>query len=1082
MGIAKITRPTLPKVYSRTRLFKILDNGRSRSITWISGPAGSGKTTLAASWLDSRKLSYLWYHVDPGDADLASFFYYLGLAAKKAAPRNKRPLPLLTPEYLMDVPTFSRRYFENLCARVKTPFFIVFDNYQEVPPESPFHAVLAGGIAAVPAGVRVMCLSRSEPLPAFSGLLAGSKMEVIGWEELRLRPDESRAIVGLHSKDRQNRKTLEWMHDRTQGWAAGLVLLARAANAHVIDPGRIEAVPPENIFDYFATELFADADEKTRDFLIKTSMLPTMNPAIAEQLTGNKDAGRILAELNRRNYFTYKSRQPDIAYQYHTLFRDFLRMQLTKTMNPENAFRLKKRAAKLMEETGQIEAAADLYRASSDWEGLMRIIFANAPAYLSNGRNSVIEQWIMAIPEAARTGNPWLLYWLGYSRMPMNIAESIKCFERSFELFNGTKDAAGAYLAWSAVVTAIMHEWSDYTRLDRWISWMENALQQKPSFASPDVEAAVIAGMAAALSRRRPDHPAFNEYFERALLLTRQGDPRLFVDVRFTAIWYHLYRGNAARVAELIEELRLCSKKTVVTPFSKLLINFLDANTTTYHHDRADKGLEILRESHSIAEETGVHVLDHYFGTQAAYLLFNQGRPDLAGDYLAKARASVSERQKDSYAHCVFLMGWRELLLGNTNEARSHAEKSLALSREAGVPFSEMFCRILLTHVMIRQKDHQGASREIREAAKSADRIGADFMKNRCLLAEAQIAFAEGKEQRGLDALRRAFTIGREKKIFNLLFHWQPGVMAELCVRALEQGIETEYVTEMIRKLRLDPPDANATANLQSSIYNLQLLESWPWPLKIFTLGRFRIEKDGKPLRGTVRFSRKVPQKPLELLKLLVALGGRDVKDDRIIDALWPDAEGDAGRKSLSVTLARLRDLLGLPEAVMVGDGAIRLNERMVWSDARAFEQMLRSSESGVRSSELETIKGQSTIEKALALYGGAFLEGEAGHWAIPRREKLRELFVRNVEKAGRLREEQKEWDAAAEIYRKGLEADGFVEQFYAGLMSCFRQQGRPSEALSAYEHCRLIFESHGIPLSPRIEAEHTLIRGQGKS
>ncbi len=69
-----------------------------------------------------------------------------------------------------------------------------------------------------------------------------------------------------------------------------------------------------------------------------------------------------------------------------------------------------------------------------------------------------------------------------------------------------------------------------------------------------------------------------------------------------------------------------------------------------------------------------------------------------------------------------------------------------------------------------------------------------------------------------------------------------------------------------------------------------------------------------------------------------------------------------------------------------------------------------------------------------------------------------------------------------AEIYRKGLEADEFVEQFYAGLMSCFRQQGRPSEALSSYEHCRLIFESHGIPLSPRIEAEHTLIRGQGKS
>lgn len=109
--IAKITRPKIEEIFPRERLFKFLDDGCKRPLTWVSAPAGSGKTTLAANWLDARKLPCLWYSVDAGDADIASFFYYMGLAAKKAAPRYKKPLPLLTPEYLMGLSTFTERWF-----------------------------------------------------------------------------------------------------------------------------------------------------------------------------------------------------------------------------------------------------------------------------------------------------------------------------------------------------------------------------------------------------------------------------------------------------------------------------------------------------------------------------------------------------------------------------------------------------------------------------------------------------------------------------------------------------------------------------------------------------------------------------------------------------------------------------------------------------------------------------------------------------------------------------------------------------------------------------------------------------------
>jgi len=119
--LAKLTRPSPDGIFPRKRLFRLLDQARTRPVIFITSPPGSGKTSLAASYLKDRKLPCLWYQLDEADADPATFFYYMGLAARKAAPRYRNPLPLFTPEYALGVPTFTRRYFENLCSRLTPP-------------------------------------------------------------------------------------------------------------------------------------------------------------------------------------------------------------------------------------------------------------------------------------------------------------------------------------------------------------------------------------------------------------------------------------------------------------------------------------------------------------------------------------------------------------------------------------------------------------------------------------------------------------------------------------------------------------------------------------------------------------------------------------------------------------------------------------------------------------------------------------------------------------------------------------------------------------------------------------------------
>ena len=165
-ALAKVNRPWLPTAFPRQRLFQRLDELAERPCTWIGAPAGYGKTMLAASYVEIRGIPCLWYQLDEDDADPATFFYYLGVAVTPHG--TGLPLPLLTPEYQDNLPTFTRRYAQILGQRLRPPFMLLFDNYHRLPTVTPLHAVWAELLAQLPAGIRCLITSRGEPPPALT--------------------------------------------------------------------------------------------------------------------------------------------------------------------------------------------------------------------------------------------------------------------------------------------------------------------------------------------------------------------------------------------------------------------------------------------------------------------------------------------------------------------------------------------------------------------------------------------------------------------------------------------------------------------------------------------------------------------------------------------------------------------------------------------------------------------------------------------------------------------------------------------------------------------------------------------------
>ena len=100
----------------RPRLFARLDALRRVPVVWITGSPGSGKTTLTSSHLGERGTRHMWLQLDADDVDVASVFYYLGLALRQATGRNDVALPALTPEFRPGLARFTRRDAETLVA------------------------------------------------------------------------------------------------------------------------------------------------------------------------------------------------------------------------------------------------------------------------------------------------------------------------------------------------------------------------------------------------------------------------------------------------------------------------------------------------------------------------------------------------------------------------------------------------------------------------------------------------------------------------------------------------------------------------------------------------------------------------------------------------------------------------------------------------------------------------------------------------------------------------------------------------------------------------------------------------------
>ena len=1024
--MTKLTPPRLFDYRPRARLAGVLHEQLHRPVVWVWGPPGAGKTTLLANYCHEAGRDHVWYQVDAGDGDAATFFYYLRRA------RRQESLPLLEPHAVGDLGIFARRFFRDFFAEFSDPPLLVLDNFH-LAEGSGLASLVLDACQEIPDGGHVIVISRDAPPAEFARLRASRQVGLIGWDELRFTVAEVAQLLpaGVATAG----ALVQSMHDRSGGWAAALVLMLEnlRGSGRSMSLTPVAAADEQTVFDYLASEVFDNFDAKTRHMLLHVCDLPSVTAQQAVAMAEDPDAGRLLEQLYRRGYFTDLRLRPAPVFQLHGLFRDFLR-QRAETMLATQRGRILDRAAHLLEKEGQLEEAIALFARARRWRSAVRLILKEAPGFLRTGRGPVLATQIRSLPAEVMAQEPWLGYWLGMCHLREEPQSARTTLEQAYLEFARVADVKGQLFAAAAVVETYYFEWSGFAPLDRWIERLAALLVQVRRLPA-DAKATIYSSAMVAMLYRQPRHPLLPNLAREvhdALLSEAISDPDQKMTTGTFLLNYYNWCGDVARAGQIAAEMTPLAQRSEISPVRRAWWWLRLA----YHEfllARHDHALAALDRARSEAEAYGLVAVRNVAALYEMFVRLSRGEISACEGLSADLERQIVPSRRLDVAIAQYQKSWLAFMRNDDASALRHARIAAALADEAGVPNIHGYFLVAsaLGEARCGEPDSaatfgRGLSRTSLEAYP--------LLEFSARLTEAAAALAREDAQACRNALERALAIGRREGYANCLL-WLPDCMSVLLACALSWNMETEYARSLILARHLPCPSRS--------------LEHWPWPLRVYSLGAFRLEIDGKP----VRFAGKVPRKPLELLKFLVARGGRDVEVTAVMDSLWPDSEGDAGYKAFEMALSRLRKILGRADTLILTEGRLSLDPRWCWTDVWALELHLEAGEQHGKRSATEEL---AEAEKVLALYRGSFLDGaDDPPWAVALRDRLHHRVLRLLRHAGATLEASRDWKSAAGIYSRVIDADPRVEDLYAKLMVCLRELGEAAAAREVFRRCR---------------------------
>ncbi len=405
----KLRCPSLPpKRVRRPQLIARLAEGfeSGRHIALVSAPAGFGKTTCVAEWLQGVSQPVSWLSLDPSDNDPARFFYYFIAALQKADPNVGKEIGLaLHSGQLPPVETISAGLVNDLL-QVASPFLLVLDDLHVIQ-NSTVLDVLEKLATNLPPCLFLILLTREDPSLPLARLRANNQVAEIRAADLRFTLGEANAFLNeVMGLDLSSEDTAS-LSDRTEGWVVGLQLAALSLKNRENRGEFIARLSGSQhfILSYLTEEVLRRLPPEIQEFLLDTSLLDRLGGPLCNAVTERADSAAVLEQLYTSNVFVIPLDEDHTWYRYHHLFADLLRNQLSRT-RPEREPLIHRRASAWFEAQNNPIEAVNHALAAKDHLRVVPLLDRYARWMLSQGYVVTLEHWLRQLPPEWRVAGP----------------------------------------------------------------------------------------------------------------------------------------------------------------------------------------------------------------------------------------------------------------------------------------------------------------------------------------------------------------------------------------------------------------------------------------------------------------------------------------------------------------------------------------------------------------------------------------------------------------------------------------------------------------------------------------------------
>ena len=856
--------PVRPELVSRPRLIGRLNAGRNCKLTLVSAPAGFGKTTLVAEWVQAMSraappIAIAWLSLDEDDNDLARFLVYVvATLSKIEANIGKGVLNQLrtSPPPAEEILTF----LINVIATMPGQIILVLDDYHLIEDQA-IHDAVAFLLERLPPQLHLVLCTREDPYLPLARLRARGQLTELRATDLRFTASEAADFLSRVMGLALSAEEIAALEARTEGWIAGLQLASLALQGRALQGRALQgpvslreqkdvssfidsfAGSHRFVLDYLVEEVLIRQPESIQMFLLQTAILDRLTGPLCDAVrfgrdrssTGLDDGQATLERLDRANLFLVPLDDDRQWYRFHHLFADLLQQRLLQTY-PEQIPSLHRRASEWYEQNEFADEAIEHALWAGDLARAASLMEVQADAAWRRGEHAKLRHWLRALPLEEIRAKPRL------------------CVYHTWYLFAGGRqdEAEEALQACEAAMDASPDRATGTTHLAR-------------GGLLSDLDSQTMRGRAAVIrafiSTYVGDIPAIIRHARRALDCLPEQDLTWRRDAALALGDAQGFRGDLASAYAARLEAAEASQAAGDTIFS--LLAHLKVAITLREQGRLQRTIELCQEQLDFAKRNGLERASVLGGFLAIWgeVLAELGDLEAALDLVTRGMEST-ERGGES-----LVTGWGYLCLARVLYSRGDMAGVIAVARkversarESRIPpwigaevaawkarswlaqaklaaasrwahqhglisggrpsqvdqfdFFSLNAFVMLARILLAQEQWGEASGLLLRLLQAAEAGGRTSKMVEILGLQAMAAQAKGDRSLALAAIENALTLA-EPEGFVQTFVDEGPPMAYLLYEALSSGMAPEYVSRLLAGFPLAEPESEAPAAAQ---------------------------------------------------------------------------------------------------------------------------------------------------------------------------------------------------------------------------------------------------------------------------